>query len=107
MRSAYLNLKRVFRAGRDYRDKENYAASLDQKNTEEGIALLPPLTGRKDSRAMEELTDREVALIITVLRLADLFPSPTEVRRQYENVRNMLRDPDFDYTGAKPKNSDR
>jgi hypothetical protein len=47
---------------------------------------------------MDDLTEREVALIITILRLTDLYPSPTEVRRQFDNVRKMLHDADYDYT---------
>jgi hypothetical protein len=47
---------------------------------------------------MDDLTEREVALIITILRLTDLYPSPTEVRRQFDSVRKMLHDPDYDYT---------
>ncbi len=46
---------------------------------------------------MDDLTEREVALIITILRLTDLYPSPTEVRRQFDSVRKMLHDPDYDY----------
>jgi hypothetical protein len=47
---------------------------------------------------MDDLTEREIALVITILRLIDLYPSPTEVRRQFDSVRKMMHDPDYDYT---------